>query len=122
MRWPWQPPAGTRRISQRRLIELQRAALRVSDLTQETRALRAHTRALELLNEREAWLGEAIADDLLSDLPLTAEGLHEAAFVALVESRVWEARECELRRLCQTKTTTHDPAAHDQAGRGEVRP
>lgn len=102
MRWPWRPAPGMVRVSRRRMIELQRRALRVVDLEREAALIAAETRAIKLIAEREAELGASLA--LPAELPLTAGGrLHEGAFLALVEAQAWERHEDALRRLLEER-------------------
>lgn len=108
MRWPWSPAPGKRRVSHGELIGLLRGALRAAELEAELVAtgrdsalLEASGRAHELLQGRCHVLSDdacrAVSADVLASLPLTEDGrLHEAAFVALLESRVWERREREV--------------------------
>lgn len=108
MRWPWQPPPGMRRVSSDDLIGLLRDVLRASDLeveqarlTRESSLLAAATRAHQLLEERRQERGvdvePAVRDDVEAALPMTSEGrLHEEAFLALVDARVWAQREREV--------------------------
>lgn len=101
MRWPWQPAPGMVRVKDKALVELQRDALRAVELERETAALArerqlvaADMRARELLEERRTTVGEvaqAVATEVLASLPYTADGqLHETAFIALVNARVWD--------------------------------
>lgn len=89
------------RISSRRLIELQRQALRARELEVEVRRLQAEERARRLLMACESPLEASL--ELLSDLPLTVEGrLHDQAFLELVEAQVWADRERALAALTAT--------------------
>ena len=114
MRWPWQPRPGMVRVSSRRLIELQRDALRAAELQgeirerhRECRLAEAQDRAYQLLDERSQLAGvgvePAVRAAVLADLPLTGEGeLHEGAFAALVDALVWKSFEQELTGLLPT--------------------
>lgn len=91
------------RVSRRRMIELQRSALRALELEAEVREHRqaaAAARAQAELCRRSLRLSDSerqAAAGLAVDPPLTAEGeLHEAAFAAAVDAAVWEQREREL--------------------------
>lgn len=91
------------RISRRRMIELQRDALRALELEAEIREHRraiARHRAEADLCRRSLRLSDSerqAATRLTVDPPLTAEGeLHETAFAAAVDAAVWEQREREL--------------------------
>lgn len=100
-RWPWQPRPGMVRISHKRLIELQREALRVCELEEQTRDLNRQRAVLEtqarLLERGLTDAERAAAADLVADPPLTATGvLHEPALVAAVDAVVWAQREREL--------------------------
>jgi hypothetical protein len=110
VRWPWQPRPGMVRVSSRRLIALQRTALAVAELEAEARALaaetallRAQNRAFDLLESRAeegVAVERPVVDLVLADLPLTSDGrLHEAAFEAWVEDRVWAQRAVWLAEM-----------------------
>lgn len=94
MRWPWQPKPGFVRINHKRLIELQRSALRAAELEAKTRDLVGQRQRLER-EARARELAPAGATELdLVDLPQNDQGqLHEAAFIALVDAHVWKQRE-----------------------------
>jgi len=107
MRWPWQSRRGIVRVSSRRLIALQRGALRAAELEREVRPLAAERRALEVLAS-SPYSADAVSEGVLAELPLTAQGkLHELAFLALVDAHVWEQRE---KALAETFST----GRHDQ--------
>lgn len=107
MRWPWQPRPGMVRVSSRKLIPMLQNALRAHELQAEisrlwvqTREAEAQVRAMELMRERVSagHLDEAARRDVLAALPLTSDGLlHEPAFLALVEQRVWAGWELQLQ-------------------------
>ncbi|MDO3397005.1 hypothetical protein QWJ41_14860 [Nocardioides sp. SOB44] len=110
MRWP---PLGRRRdpdaprtvrVSSKRLIELQRGALRAAELDAELSVRRVEQADLERRARAEALVSSATATGpvrashpllraLLEDLPYSDDlSLHEPAFRALLESRLWDAR------------------------------
>lgn len=106
MRWPWQPAPGLVRVNHRKLIDLQRSALRAAALEAEIRQLEqerldrdAETRARELLEQCDQMPADAqaVCGPLLADLPRTGRGvLHETAFLALVERSLWQLRDEQL--------------------------
>lgn len=118
MRWPWQSAPGMVRVGHRELIGLQRETLsameRERELTMEIREFRrerqlaeAEAQAYRLLQDRCHVLSDAatrsVCSEVLTELPLTAEGrLHEAAFLALVDARVWAHREREVVAVMAT--------------------
>lgn len=90
----WGKPAGPGRvwISARELVELQRGALRVSELERDLNAASAESMAIRLQRERMgdmSPLPDERQEALFQDLPLTADGrLHEAAFTALLDKTI----------------------------------
>lgn len=109
--WPWRPRPGMVRLSERDLIELLQAALRVDELEQENQALDASVRQIEATLRADEVLrslticpaGEQVRGDLLRDVPLTSAGhLHEPALRALYDARLWVTREHELATLITT--------------------
>lgn len=109
MRWPWQPRPGMVRIGHKKLIDLQRKALRAAHLEAELMAAaredakrEAQWRAEDLVNECTHGPIEArqLADLVLSDLPLTPSGdLHEGAFMALLTPALSDLRDAQLGHL-----------------------
>lgn len=114
MRWPWQPAPGMVRVSHKELIRLQRDALRAVELEAEAAAaardselLVAQAEAYRLLQARCHEVGVpvdgVVRDEVLAGLPLTTDGrLHVAAFVALLDARVWAHREREVVAVMAT--------------------
>lgn len=107
-----------RRVNHGELIGLLRGALRACELeaetaqlTRESSLLVASAQAHRLLEERRQERGfgvePEVCDELLTALPLTSEGrLHAAAFLALVEARVWSHREQQLAALTGARGDT----------------
>lgn len=107
------PEPGFVRISQKKLIELQRTALHVMELEKEiaanehaTRVLEAESAARSILRDLpshcEPGVDEA-RDALLQDLPLHEDGtLHRQAFLLLVDDATWRQRESARLVLLST--------------------
>ncbi len=98
MRWPWRARPGMVKVSRKRLIELQAGALRARELQDRINAANAQTRAYELLAAGESVssvdVESRVARESLGVLPFTADGqLHEPAFRALHQGRLWAAHE-----------------------------
>lgn len=122
MRWPLRrTPPGMVRVSDKRLIDLLRRALRAHELEDEQRALDAqiaeHQRevaARTVIAERgtavDVTFTEVEVRGLLADLPLTAAGgeLHRAAFEALLDQQIWD------RRLTAAVEPEPTPASHQE--------
>lgn len=97
MRWPWQPEPGMVRVNHRKLIELQRGALRAAELEASIARDTAKAAALGAEVAASRLLADLQVVDVDVELPVTADGrLHEEAFRALVEARVWAKRERQL--------------------------
>jgi hypothetical protein len=107
--WPMASSPGRHRrgkvwMSSKALIALQRDALRAADLEVEVASRRAEVAALqrgvrarELIEERATEAGVLPSNpwvvSLLEELPQTAAAeLHDAAFLALLETRLWNCR------------------------------
>lgn len=114
MRFRWSPAPGMVRVNHKDLIGLLRGALRAAELEVETATvardtalLDADARAHQLLQGRCHEVGvpvdPEVRDEVLAGLPMTADGrLHEAAFVALLDARVWAHREREVVAVMAT--------------------
>lgn len=128
MRWPWQTAPGMVRVKDKDLVALQRAVLRAVELERETAAIvrerqlvEADMRARTLLEQRRTTVGEvapAVATEVMASLPYTADGqLHEAAFIALVNTRVWDQWEKDRATPASTSTST----SHSGSQEGQER-
>lgn len=92
-------------MSRKELIRLQGAALRARDLEDQIRTAEAATRTTEATTRARVLLAatsrvstpaveQGAAADALDNLPLTGDGrLHEAAFDALHQRRLWAGHE-----------------------------
>lgn len=103
------------RVSSKRLIELQRDALRAAELDVELSFRRVEQADLERRARAESLVSAAtrtgpvrashpLLRELLDDLPHTDDlSLHEPAFLALLESRLWDARLSEAIPTTETQ-------------------
>lgn len=94
LRWPWSPPPGMTRISNREYIRLLTESRRATILKQERDEAESETAAIRFLVDLpEAGPTPAIVRPLTEDPPVHRSGaLHEEAFQALVGHRVAEKR------------------------------